>query len=323
MAISNSLRIIYMGTPDFAVLPLQRLIEAGANIVAVVTNPDKPAGRGQQVQESPVKRFAVEHNIPVLQPEKFRDTAFLEQLASYKADLQLVVAFKMLPEVVWNMPPMGTVNLHSSLLPDYRGAAPINWAVINGEKKSGVSTFLLKHEIDTGNIILQQETPITETMTAGELHDRLMEIGADLLVETVNVLEKGNATLKDQEGILQGRTAKHAPKIFKEDMRIDWNTNVLDIYNKVRGLSPYPAAWFELKDKNTEKIISAKLFMSNYVQQQHDKEIKTVETDDKTYVRIYVPGGYIELTDIQLAGKKRMAIVDLLRGFKIANYEII
>ena len=216
---SHKLRIVYMGTPDFAVLPLKRIIEAGFQVVGVVTNPDKPAGRGQQLQESAVKKYAREIGLKILQPEKFRDPDFLQALAELKADLQLVVAFKMLPEVVWNMPPLGTVNLHASLLPDYRGAAPINRAVMNGETCSGVTTFLLKQEIDTGNIIFQEKVEIGEEMTAGELHDELMEKGADLLLKTVQAMEAGDYPLTDQCGLLRGREAVLAPKIFKEDMK--------------------------------------------------------------------------------------------------------
>lgn len=317
------MRIVYMGTPEFAVLPLQRLVEAGMNIVAVVTNPDKPAGRGQLIQESPVKQFAVAHHIPVLQPDKFRNPEFLEQLASYKADLQLVVAFKMLPEVVWNMPRLGTVNLHSSLLPHYRGAAPINWAVMNGEKESGVSTFLLQHEIDTGNIILQRSIPITDEMNAGELHDRLMELGADLLLETVERIEQGNYSLHDQTTLLAGEEAKHAPKIFKEDMRIRWEWTLEHIYNHIRGLSPYPAAWFEFRDKESGKIIMTKLFRATRTRVEHRRIIGAMESDEKSYIRIYVADGYLELQELQLAGKKRMSVEELLRGFKVNNYEII
>ena len=230
----EQLRIVYMGTPDFAVYPLKHLVENGYQVVGVVTNPDKPAGRGQQLQESAVKKYAKEVGLKIMQPVKFRDPEFLEELASLKADLQLVVAFKMLPEVVWSMPPLGTVNLHASLLPDYRGAAPINWAVINGEKYSGVSTFLLKHEIDTGNIIFQEKVDITDEMTAGDLHDSLMEKGATLLLKTVDAIASGDYPLIDQNELLNGRTPIHAPKIFKEDMWVDWNSTLDTIYNRIR-----------------------------------------------------------------------------------------
>lgn len=323
MGNNHKLRIIYMGTPEFAVLPLKRLVDEGVNIVAVVTNPDKPAGRGQQIQESPVKQFAVEHNIPVLQPEKFKNEQFLADLAAYKADLQLVVAFKMLPEIVWNMPRLGTVNLHTSLLPHYRGAAPINWAIMNGEKESGVSTFLLQHEIDTGNIILQRSTPITDEMNAGELHDQLMQLGADLLLETVEQIENGDYVLKSQSDLLNGEKAKHAPKIFKEDMRIHWDWSLEHLYNHVRGLSPYPAAWFELKDRTNDKVISAKLFKAERESVSHHYPIGYLESDGKSYIKVYVHDGYLSLKEIQLAGKKRMKVDELLRGFKINNYELV
>lgn len=315
----HKLRIVYMGTPDFAVLPLQRLMEAGHQIVGVVTNPDKPAGRGQKLQESAVKKYAVAHRLPVLQPERFRDPSFLEQLRSLRADLQFVVAFKMLPEIVWNMPPFGTVNLHASLLPDYRGAAPINWAIMNGEHYSGVSTFLLKHEVDTGNIIFQQKVKIDEGMTAGELHDRLMEVGADLLLKTAEAIAEGHYPLTDQTTLLQGREPKQAPKIFKEDMKIDWSWSVERIYNHIRGLSPFPAAWTELRHKVTGEVISVKLFKAERKLLEHNFPV-TLDTDGKDFIRIYVKGGYIEVKELQLSGKKRMTTEAFLRGFRMADY---
>ncbi|WP_294141372.1 methionyl-tRNA formyltransferase [uncultured Sanguibacteroides sp.] len=315
----HKMRIVYMGTPDFAVLPLKRLMEAGHQIVGVVTNPDKPAGRGQKLQESAVKKYAVAHRLPVLQPERFRDPSFLEQLQSLRADLQFVVAFKMLPEVVWNMPPLGTVNLHASLLPDYRGAAPINWAIMNGEHYSGVSTFLLKHEVDTGCIIFQQKVEIDEKMTAGELHDRLMEAGADLLLKTADAIAEGHYPLTDQATLLQGREPKQAPKIFKEDMRINWYWEVDRIYNHIRGLSPFPAAWTELRHKVTGEVISVKLFEVERKLLEHDSPV-SLDTDGKNFIRFYVKGGYIEVKELQLSGKKRMATEEFLRGFRIADY---
>ena len=315
----HKLRIVYMGTPDFAILPLQRLMEAGHQIVGVVTNPDKPAGRGQKLQESAVKKYAVAHRLPVLQPERFRDPSFLEQLRSLRADLQFVVAFKMLPEIVWNMPPFGTVNLHASLLPDYRGAAPINWAIMNGEHYSGVSTFLLKHEVDTGNIIFQQKVKIDEEMTAGELHDRLMEVGADLLLKTAEAIAEGHYPLTDQTTLLQGREPKQAPKIFKEDMKINWSWSVERIYNHIRGLSPFPAAWTELRHKVTGEVISVKLFKAERKLLEHNFPV-TLDTDGKDFIRIYVKGGYIEVKELQLSGKKRMTTEAFLRGFRMADY---
>lgn len=319
----SGLRIVYMGTPDFAVLPLKKLVEAGYNIVGVVTNPDKPAGRGQRLQESAVKKYALEAGLNILQPERFRDEKFLKDLAELKADLQLVVAFKMLPEVVWNMPSLGTVNLHASLLPDYRGAAPINWAVINGEKYSGVTTFLLKHEIDSGNIIFRERVDIPETMTAGELHDELMLKGADLLLKTVEAISKGNLSLIDQCALLAGREAIHAPKIFKEDMKINWEAPMQDLYNHIRGLSPFPGAWTELQKISTREIFSLKVFNTEKIVCSHDRKAGEIVTDGKTTFDVYVKGGIIRITELQLSGKKRMKTEDFLRGFQLEEYTVI
>ncbi|WP_065220444.1 MULTISPECIES: methionyl-tRNA formyltransferase [Butyricimonas] len=317
----RKLRIVYMGTPDFAVYPLQKLLEAGQNIVAVVTNPDKPAGRGQKLQESAVKKFAVERGLPVLQPERFRDEQFLAELKALEADLQLVVAFKMLPEVVWNMPPLGTVNLHASLLPDYRGAAPINWAVMNGEQYSGVTTFLLKHEIDTGNLIFQQRVDISDTMTAGELHDQLMCAGADLLVKTVEAMAAGDYPLQEQVGLLAGREPKHAPKIFKEDMKVDWLRDLDTVYNHIRGLAPFPAAWTELRHKGTGECVSMKLFAVERMPGESDGKVRLV-SDGKKVLDVHVKGGVIRIKELQLSGKKRMRVEEFLRGFHIEEYSL-
>lgn len=316
----KKLRIVYMGTPDFAVLPLKKMVECGYNIVGVVTNPDKPAGRGQQLQESAVKKYAREVGLRILQPDKFRDDSFLEELRSLHADLQLVVAFKMLPEVVWDMPSMGTVNLHASLLPDYRGAAPINRAVMNGEKYTGVTTFLLKHEIDTGNVIFQEKVPIAESMTAGELHDVLMDKGADLLIKTVDALEEGNYPLIDQEMLLQGREPIHAPKIFKEDMRIDWSLPLENIYNHIRGLSPFPAAWTELRHKQSGHAVLLKIFKSEKIVYSHDQKIGELHIDAKKNFDIYVNGGILRILEVQLAGKKKMSVEEFMRGFRLEEY---
>ena len=318
----EQLRIVYMGTPDFAVYPLKHLVENGYQVVGVVTNPDKPAGRGQQLQESAVKKYAKEVGLKIMQPAKFRDPEFLEELASLKADLQLVVAFKMLPEVVWSMPPLGTVNLHASLLPDYRGAAPINWAVINGEKYSGVSTFLLKHEIDTGNIIFQEKVDITDEMTAGDLHDSLMEKGATLLLKTVDAIASGDYPLIDQNELLNGRTPIHAPKIFKEDMRVDWNSTLDTIYNRIRGLAPFPTAWAELIHKTTGQSHSFKIFRTEKIAGAHDHAFGELATDGKKTFDVYVPGGILRILELQLAGKKRMLTEDFLRGFKLEDYHL-
>lgn len=318
----HNLRIVYMGTPDFAVLPLKKLLESGHRIVGVVTNPDKPAGRGQQLQESAVKKYAREAGLNILQPEKFRDEEFLQQLSELKADLQLVVAFKMLPEVVWNMPPLGTVNLHASLLPDYRGAAPINWAVMNGEAFSGVTTFLLKHEIDTGNIIFRKKVEIPEDMTAGELHDKLMEKGAGLLVKTVDAIEQGEYPLIDQTALSVGRETVQAPKIFKEDMKIRWKDSLEHIYNHIRGLSPFPGAWTELEQKKEGKVISLKIFRTEKIRQAHTCEIGKIETDGKRIFDVYVSGGVLRISELQLSGKRRMKIEEFLRGFHLEEYQL-
>lgn len=311
-----------MGTPDFAVLPLKKIVEAGYEVVGVVTNPDKPAGRGQKLQESAVKKYARENGLKILQPEKFRNERFLQELAGLKADLQLVVAFKMLPEVVWNMPPLGTVNLHASLLPDYRGAAPINWAIINGEKETGVTTFLLKHEIDSGNIVYQQKVWISETMTAGELHDELMEVGAELLLKTVDALESGKASFIEQTQLLEGREPIGAPKIFKEDMKIDWTQDVHSVYNRIRGLSPFPTAWTELIHNETEVVLPVKIFKTEKIVQEHPHPTGTIVSDGKKTFDVYVKNGLIRVTELQLSGKKRMGVEEFLRGFRLEEYRI-
>ncbi len=310
-----------MGTPDFAVLPLKKIVEAGFEVVGVVTNPDKPAGRGQKVQESAVKKYAIEQGLPLLQPEKFRDEAFLQSLAAWKADLQLVVAFKMLPEVVWAMPPLGTVNLHASLLPDYRGAAPINWAVMNGEKCSGVSTFLLSHEIDTGKVIFQKEVALREDMTAGDLHDLLMEEGADLLLKTVEAIERNDYPLVEQACLLNGRKPKMAPKIFKEDMKIDWTAGVETVYNHIRGLSPYPAAWTELVHKETGELLTVKITSVRKMMESVEGIPGEIYTNGRVW-EVYAADGRIRLEEVQLSGKKRMKTEDCLRGFRLEEYRI-
>lgn len=296
-----------MGTPEFAVASLDALVNAGYNVVGVVTAPDKPAGRGMKLTESAVKKYAVEKGLHILQPEKLKNPEFLEQLRALNADLQVVVAFRMLPEIVWNMPPMGTINVHGSLLPQYRGAAPINWAVINGEKETGVTTFKLQHEIDTGNILLQDRFPIAENDTAGEVHDRMKDVGAQLLVKTVNGLV--NDSLKEIE---QDNTTelKHAPKIFTETCKIDWSKSTEQVHNLIRGLSPYPAAFAQL-DGKTLKIYSAKKEQS-----KHPDTPGTINTDKKTFLKFATADGYISVQEIQLEGKKRMAIEDFLRGYR-------
>ncbi|MDQ0638123.1 methionyl-tRNA formyltransferase [Pedobacter sp. W3I1] len=302
------MKIVFMGTPDFAVASLDALVQANFDVVAVVTAPDKPAGRGQKLNESAVKKYAVEKGIPVLQPEKLKNPEFIEKLKSYQADLQVVVAFRMLPEIVWSMPVKGTINLHGSLLPQYRGAAPINHAIINGEKESGVTTFFLKQEIDTGDIILSDRVPIADDETAGELHDKLMVVGANLLVKTLHAIEANKVTEQPQP---QNGDLKHAPKIFKEDCKIDWNSPAQTIHNLIRGLSPYPTAFTLLNEKNL-KVFKAEI---------EDKEPGIVAggflTDGKTYLKFAAKDGFIKLLDIQYEGKKRMLIEDFLRGMRL------
>lgn len=306
----KDLRIIFMGTPEFAVASLDALVQAGANIVGVVTAPDKPAGRGMKLTESAVKKYAAERGLDLLQPEKLRDPGFLDALRELKADLQIVVAFRMLPEVVWDMPPMGTVNLHGSLLPQYRGAAPINWAVINGEEYTGVTTFQLQHAIDTGNILLQEKFAISETDTAGDVHDTMKNIGADLLVRTVQALAEGSIKPMTQEKAAVGIELKHAPKLFTETQKIDWSLPVDKIYDLIRGLSPYPTAFTQLQDK-TLKIYKAK---KEY--EEPSLQPGSVLTDHKTFLKFAAADGYIHVLDLQLEGKKRMVVEDFLRGFR-------
>jgi methionyl-tRNA formyltransferase len=307
-----------MGTPDFAVESLRALYEGGYNVVGVVTMPDKPAGRGHKIQFSPVKQYALDNDLPILQPEKLKDEAFLAELRSWQADLQIVVAFRMLPEMVWNMPKLGTFNLHASLLPQYRGAAPINWAVINGETETGVTTFFLTHEIDTGNIILQQKTPISSVENAGDIHDRLMKMGSELVLKTVDLILNEKA-----QGQAQAQIAnlKPAPKIFKETCKIDWAKNTDEIYNFVRGLSPYPAAWTEIKSPDGE-IFILKIFETKTEKTAHNEPLGTLLTDGKKLLKVAVPDGYLHLISIQLPSKKRMQTEEVLRGFSLTGYQL-
>jgi methionyl-tRNA formyltransferase len=305
----EQLRIVFFGTPDFAVASLKALKDAGAHIVAVVTAPDKPAGRGRQLHESAVKQYAVSAGLPVLQPEKMKSPAFLDELKSLTADLQVVVAFRMMPEVVWNMPPMGTINVHGSLLPQYRGAAPINRAIMNGETVSGVTTFSLKHEIDTGDILLQQQVPILPEDNAGTMHDKLMIAGAELLVTTIKGLASGSLQEIPQASVADGNL-KHAPKIFKEDTLIQWDKTAREIHNQVRGLSPYPAAYTMLADK------SIKIYHSEYKEEIHNSSPGSHNTDHATYLRFASTDGWLYVKELQQEGKKRMGIVEFLRGFR-------
>lgn len=308
-----------MGTPEFAVASLDILVKNNYNIVGVITVPDKPAGRGQQIQESAVKKYALEKGLKILQPERLKEEKFLSELKALQADLQIVVAFRMLPEVVWSMPRLGTFNLHGSLLPQYRGAAPINWAIINGEKETGVSTFFLQHEIDTGKIIFREKTPIGENETAGDIHDRLMQIGADLVLKTVIAIEENNYPQIDQaELIAIGEKEKHAPKIFKEDCKINWNKNVMEIHNFIRGLSPYPTAFSSFISPDGKEY-SVKIFISEKETGSHTYNIGSIITDSKSFLKVAVKDGYISIRNLQLAGKKKMDVSELLRGFQIDN----
>jgi methionyl-tRNA formyltransferase len=320
--------IVFLGTPEFAVASLSALVDAGYNIVGVVTAPDKPGGRGMQLQQSAVKKYAVEKGLKILQPEKLKNPQFLQELKSLNADLQVVVAFRMLPEAVWNMPPQGTINVHGSLLPQYRGAAPINWTIINGEKETGVTTFKLKHEIDTGDILLQEKILIGDDETAGELHDRMKEIGAQLLVTTVERLANGSLketpqpAIGNRESGIEGPYSpltihhshlNHAPKIFTDTCKIDWNKPVDEVYNLIRGLSPYPAAFTELEGK------TFKIFRAKKEKAETNTPVGSFQTDKKTFLKFACIDGYILAEEIQLEGKKKMLVEDFLRGYRFAS----
>ncbi|OSZ79654.1 methionyl-tRNA formyltransferase [Chitinophagaceae bacterium IBVUCB1] len=304
----QDVKIVFFGTPDFAVASLRALVEAGANIAAVVTAPDKPAGRGMQLQASAVKQYAIANNLRVLQPEKLKAPDFIAELEAIHAHLQVVVAFRMLPEVVWNMPPIGTINVHASLLPQYRGAAPINWAIINGETETGVTTFKLQHEIDTGNILLQSKIAILPEDNIGSLYQKLMVEGGKLLVETVKGLAAG--TIKEIPQANITTEIKHAPKIFKEHTLIDWEKDVVSIHNLVRGMSPIPAAYTMLQGK------VLKIYASHFQTAAHQQALGTYDTDSKTYLRFAANGGWLYADELQIEGKKRMSVVDFLRGFR-------
>ena len=317
----EELRIVYMGTPDFAVESLKALVEGGYNVVGVVTMPDKPIGRhGSVLQASPVKQYAVEKGLNVLQPVKLKDEAFVEELRSLNADLQIVVAFRMLPEVVWNMPRLGTFNLHASLLPQYRGAAPINWAVINGDTETGITTFFLQHEIDTGRVIQQVKVPISDTDNVGDVHDRLMMLGGQLVVETVDNIINGTVTSVEQDDMLaEGEDLRPAPKIFHDTCRIDWKgMNMKRIYDFIRGLSPYPAAWTELV--NGDKVLSVKIFEAEKLPADSSQYSRgMILTDGKSEVKVAVDGGFLRVKTLQIAGKKKMQTEEFLRGYKFAD----
>ena len=319
----EELRIVYMGTPDFAVESLRALVEGGYNVVGVVTMPDKPMGRhGSVLQPSPVKKYALEKGLTVLQPEKLKDETFLDELRALKADLQIVVAFRMLPEVVWNMPPMGTFNLHASLLPQDRGAAPINWAVINGETETGITTFFLKHEIDTGKIIQQVRVPIHETDNVEDVHDRLMLLGGQLVTETVDNILAGTIQPIDQSELVGADVElKPAPKIFHETCQINWSQPMKKVYDFIRGLSPYPAAWSEFVDakgkKQSVKIFSTSMVERVFTASELMPKPGEMLTDGKTYLHVMCQNGLLSINELQMAGKKRMPIADFLRGFEM------
>lgn len=324
----ENLRIVYMGTPDFAVEALRQLVEGGYNVVGVITMPDKPAGRGHKIQYSPVKQYALEQNLPLLQPEKLKDEAFVQALREWKADLQIVVAFRMLPEVVWSMPRLGTFNLHASLLPQYRGAAPINWAVINGDTETGITTFFLKHEIDTGEVIQQVRVPITDTDNVEIVHDKLMMLGGKLVVETVDAILNGVVKPVPQEEMAVVGELRPAPKIFKETCRIDWNQPVKKVYDFIRGLSPYPAAWSELVSPEGEVVVVKIFETEKYIRNEGKRcrnsrgcfcKVGSIETDGKKYIKVAVPDGFVSVLSLQLPGKKRLKTDELLRGFRLTN----
>ena len=310
----KSLRIVFMGTPEFAVASLDALVKAGCNIVGVITAPDKQAGRGMKLNESAVKKYAVEHSLKIFQPEKLKNPEFLAQLKSLNADLQIVVAFRMLPEVVWNMPPMGTVNLHGSLLPQYRGAAPINWAVINGEKETGVTTFKLKHEIDTGDILIQESFTIGKNETAGEVNDKMKEVGAKVLVRTIKGLADGSLKETPQVSVLstQYLVLRLAPRIFTETCKIDFTKTVDEVHNLIRGLSPFPGAYTFLNEK------MLKIYKSEKELSAVSTSAGNFETDGKTFLKFACANGYILVKELQLEGKKKMSVADFLRGYRFA-----
>lgn len=312
----KELRIVFMGTPDFAVASLKALVENGYHVAGVITAPDKPAGRGKKLTESAVKKYAVEKGLKVLQPEKLRDPVFLEELKSLKPELQVVVAFRMLPEVVWGMPRLGTFNLHGSLLPHYRGAAPLNWAVINGETKTGVTTFMLEHQIDTGKILYQSEIEIGDNETVGDIHDRLMFAGADLVLKTVDSIAKEKVRPVAQSELAGEEKIKAAPKIFKEDCKIDWTKDAQIVRNLIRGLSPYPAAWANLVHKENGRTVPCKIFFAQRVFAEETASPGSIDSDDETYMNVACGNGWLEITDLQLSGKKRMNTASFLRGFR-------
>lgn len=318
----QELRIVYLGTPEFAVEPLRRLVEDGYNIVGIITAPDKPVGRHQnRLQASAVKEYAMQAGLPILQPAKLKDEAFLQQLRALRADLQIVVAFRMLPEEVWAMPRLGTFNIHASLLPQYRGAAPINWAIINGDNETGLTAFFLRHDIDTGDIIDQVKTPISPDCTFGELHDTLMKQSSDLTIRVVNQILEGKVRTVPQSAIQQDAPLRPAPKIFKETCRIDITKPLATVYNFVRGLSPAPGAWAQLASEAGEQEI--KIFKAQKIESDHHLDAGSIVTDHRKHLDIALQGGYLRILELQLSGKKRMPVTAFLNGYKFHGTERI
>ena len=306
------LKVVFFGTPDFAVASLDALVQNGFSVLAVVTAPDKPAGRGMQLQASAVKQYALQHQLQILQPEKLKDPQFIATLQELAADVHIVVAFRMLPELVWNMPPQGTINVHGSLLPQYRGAAPINWAIMNGETETGVTTFRLKHQIDTGNILLQSKTPIFKEDNFSTVYQRLMLLGAELLVNTLRQIEAGTILEVPQDHIEES-TIKHAPKLFKENLQIDFNKPAAELVNFIRGLAPFPTAYTFLEQKQL------KVFLTHVVNEAPQVAVGTMQTDAKSYIRFACPDAWLYIDELQLEGKKRMETIAFLRGFRFSE----
>jgi len=318
---ASPLRIVYMGNPDFAVRPLEIMLQHNYNVVAVVTGQDKPAGRGKKINESAVKVFAKEKNLPILQPESLKDEVFLQELQALNIDLIVVIAFKMLPKVVWQIPKIGTINIHASLLPQYRGAAPINWAIINGEKKTGVTSFLINEVIDTGNILLKKEVAIADDETAGTLHDKLQESGSLLLLETLQLLENGKTQGIDQKTLFQNESElKPAPKIFKDTCKINWNNSTETINNHIRGFSPYPGAWTQIKKNDTISVF--KIFVAHCIIENHTLPTGVIVNKNNS-IAITTQDGFIQPIEIQIEGKRRMNIHDFLNGFSFEDACIV
>ena len=321
---NDALKIVFMGTPGFAVPVLDAIVKAGYNVVAVVTVPDKPAGRGKKLRPSPIKEYAIEHNLNLLQPEKLRDEVFVNNLKELKPDLQIVVAFRMLPEVVWKIPAKGTFNLHASLLPQYRGAAPINYAIINGEKETGLTTFFIDYTIDTGNIILQQKLKIDDVDDFKSMHDKMMMEGATLVINTIELIKNDAVKFINQKDLVkEGEPLKAAPKILKEDCRINWNKPVTQVYNFIRGLSPWPVAYTNFSDESGKEFY-VKVYKATKHIEDHQNEPGDVETDNKSLIRVYCQDGFVTIDELQMAGKKRMKVVELLRGFSfLGNVKVV